>query len=417
MSNSTTDTYALKRKILNFTNSLSYKLTKPNRKFMADIVYGMLASRSCLLTDIADQLHERSKKVNVVERLSKHLRTGTPNSALRPYLLWVKKHTPSCPTVHIDDTDIVKPNGYKFESLGVVRDGSRSATNKNVYEKGYRVTEAVAVTKTGNPISLFSHIHSSKEKSYKSTNSITFSAMERAAKLFGKATFVMDRGYDNNKTFQKLDALGQDYVLRITKKRNLFYQNKWVSATELCNRRKGKIRMPLFYHGKEHTAYVSHIKARITASRRNVNLVLIYGITQHPMMLVTNKKIHSKDDVIGIAKQYFSRWRVEEYFRCKKQEFQFENFRVRKLRAINALNFYMTISMAFLAMLAEQSETNALKVAVIKKANPVKEKVQFCYYRLARGIQGILAYAHEGIRLWFRTKRPSYCQLRFRLPP
>jgi hypothetical protein len=38
-----------------------------------------------------------------------------------------------------------------------------------------------------------------------------------------------------------------------------------------------------------------------------------------------------------------------EYFRSKKQIFQFENFRVRKLAAINALNFYITLCMAFLA--------------------------------------------------------------------
>ena len=61
------------------------------------------------------------------------------------------------------------------------------------------------------------------------------------------------------------------------------------------------------------------------------------------MMLATNKEIKSKDDVINVAKMYFSRWRIEEYFRCKKQMFKFENFRVRKLKAINALNFYITL--------------------------------------------------------------------------
>ena len=102
---------------------------------------------------------------------------------------------------------------------------------------------------------------------------------------------------------------------------------KWVPATELCNRRKGKIKIPVFYKGKEQNAYLSHVKVKITESRKDVYLVLLYGITQHPMMLVTNKKLKSKDDVIRIARLYFSRWRIEEYFRCKKQVFQFENFR------------------------------------------------------------------------------------------
>ena len=95
--------------------------------------------------------------------------------------------------------------------------------------------------------------------------------------------------------------------------------------------------------------------------------------------------------------------------------FKFENFRVRKLVSINALNFYITLCMAFLAIISMQSETNALKVSIIKTADPIKEKVFFCYYRLAKGISGILSYAKEGVRLWFRTKRPAYRQLCFKL--
>ncbi len=133
------------------------------------------------------------------------------------------------------------------------------------------------------------------------------------------------------------------------------------------------------------------------------------------MMLATNKQLRSKEDVIKVAKLYFSRWRIEEYFRCKKQTFRFEDFRVRKLAAINALNFYITLCMAFLAHFSIKAETNALKTAVIHTANPLMEKVAFCYYRLAKGILGILSYAKEGIRLWFRTKRPKYRQLCLKL--
>ena len=215
--------------------------------------------------------------------------------------------------------------------------------------------------------------------------------------------------------FLKLDSLHQDYVIRLTAKRKLLYYNKWVFATELRNRRKGKVKLPLSYKGKKHNAYLSHVKVQITASRKDIYLVLVYGITEHPMMLATNKEIKSKDDVIKIAKLYFSRWKIEEYFRCKKQMFQFENFRVRKLKAINALNFHITLCMAFLNQISLKSETNTLKVAIIQTADPVKGKIAFCYYRLAKGISGILSYAKEGIRLCFRTKRPAYRQLRLKL--
>ena len=415
MANFTSNTYTLKREILTFSNKISRKLPKPEKKFIADMNYGILASNSCLLTDIVDQLHEHSKKINSVDRLSRHLSKGTPKDALRAYLTHIKKWCPDHPVIHIDDSDVVKPDGYKFESLGIVRDGSESTSTKNVYKKGYHVTEACVLTTSNHPVSIFSKIHSSTEKDYKSANTITFEAMEQGAALFEKATFCMDRGYDDNKMFLKLDALKQNYVIRLKSNRKLLYHNKWTFATELRNRRKGKIKTNVFYKGKNHEAYISHVKVQITASRKDIYLVLVYGITEHPMMLATNKEIKSKEDVIKVARTYFSRWKIEEYFRCKKQMFQFENFRVRKLCAINALNFYITLCMAFLAMISMESETNALKVSIIKAANPVKEKVFFCYYRLAKGISGILSYAKEGVRLWFRTKRPAYRQLCLKL--
>ena len=63
------------------------------------------------------------------------------------------------PIILVDDSDVIKPHGKTFESLGIVRDGS---SLKNSYEKGYHVTEMVVLTKNEKqPISVYSHIHSS----------------------------------------------------------------------------------------------------------------------------------------------------------------------------------------------------------------------------------------------------------------
>ena len=105
MVNSTSITYRLKRKICCFTNKISRKLSKPDRKFTADMVYGILASRSCLLTDISDQLHETVHKANTVKRLSNHLSEGTPASAAASYFHTVKRLVPSEPVVLIDESE------------------------------------------------------------------------------------------------------------------------------------------------------------------------------------------------------------------------------------------------------------------------------------------------------------------------
>lgn len=415
MVNSNTNIYKMKREIITFSKKFSSKLSAPDKKFFADMTYGILSSQSCLLTKISHALQEGEKKIYTVDRLSDHLKGGIDSNAQTAYLNYVRKMAPTEPVIHIDDSDVVKPVGYHFEDLGTVRDGSRSTKDKNVYSKGYHVTEACVLTTTKHPVSIYSRIHSSSEKDYTSANSITFEAMERGAKLFKKASFVMDRGYDDNKIFQKMWELGQDFVVRLTQKRKLFFHGKWVSATKLCEERKGKVKMKLFYKGKEHEAYLSHVKVQLTAAKQNVYLVLVYGITEHPMMLVTNKVIHSKEDVIAIAKLYFSRWRIEEYFRAKKQIFDFENFRVRSLTSINALNFHITVAMAFLAHMTRKKAINELLKAVLDAARPIKTKVYFFYYRISDGITELLKQAKTGIQEWFKPKRPNQFQMRLRL--
>ena len=82
MVNFTSNTYQMKREILSFSNKISKHLSKPDKKFSADMTYGMLASGNCLLTDVVEQLHEDTKKVNSVERLTRHLNNGTWQSNL-----------------------------------------------------------------------------------------------------------------------------------------------------------------------------------------------------------------------------------------------------------------------------------------------------------------------------------------------
>ena len=104
MINSTTTTYTLKREILTFSNKISRLLSKPDKKFTADMTYGMLSSGSCLLTDIIDHLHEDTQKVNSVERLTRHLNKGVPGKALKSYLSTIRKWVPTEPVIHIDDS-------------------------------------------------------------------------------------------------------------------------------------------------------------------------------------------------------------------------------------------------------------------------------------------------------------------------
>lgn len=117
---------------------------------------------------------------------------------------------------------------------------------------------------------------------------------------------------------------------------------------------------------EEHEISVSHTKVVLPYNNREYELVFVYGLDEeHPMILLTNRGIHSKEDVIKVVRLYFYRWRIEEYFRSKKQEYEFENMRVRTLKAMNNLNLFLTIHMGYLALLAEKSDTKLLVMKII----------------------------------------------------
>jgi hypothetical protein len=71
------------------------------------MIYGMLVFSNCLLTDVADQLHESTKKINSVDCLSKHLEKGISGETLTSYLQTIKKWVSTDPVVHIDNSDII----------------------------------------------------------------------------------------------------------------------------------------------------------------------------------------------------------------------------------------------------------------------------------------------------------------------
>lgn len=159
-------------------------------KFVTQSIYGILKSGSIVLKKIGTALNERINIKNTIDRLSRNLQRPMSPEIQRNYTAKMAGTLGKRPVILVDDSDVIKPYGQKFESLGEVRDGS--SKDKRI-EKGYMVTEIVGLTaKEKQPVSLFSHVHSSKEKSYKSTNTILFQGlMQVIDTLTEKATFVL----------------------------------------------------------------------------------------------------------------------------------------------------------------------------------------------------------------------------------
>ena len=217
MDNFTTNNYEMKRDIINFSKKICNGASKPESKFTMDMIYGISKSKDILLSSIAGSLDEDTKKAYTINRLSDNLSNDLSSSIDENYCNLAMDSLGENPVFLIDDSDIIKPLGEKFEDLGIVRDGS--SRNKS-YEKGYHHTEIVGLTKNKKqPISLFSKIHSSTQKEFVSANDITFEGIDKIVNLLNKrkqkGIFVNDRGYDNNLFFNHYFEKNQYFVIRL----------------------------------------------------------------------------------------------------------------------------------------------------------------------------------------------------------
>ena len=407
MNNFTTNTYEMKRDIVNFSKKICKNSDKPETKFVTDMIYGISKSKNVLLSSIADSLKENTKKAYVIDRLSDNLALDLDTSIDENYNNLVMDSLGENPIFLIDDSDIIKPLGKKFEDLGIVRDGS--SRNKS-YEKGYHQTEIVGLTENmKQPISLFSKIHSSTSKDYVSANNITFEGIDKIVKLLNerglKGTFVNDRGYDNNAMFNYYYDKNQYFIIRLKENRKVYRNHKWYPITTFRDAFKGKINMKLMFQGEEKECKVSVMKVQITAKKKWINLVFVYGLSDTPMMLASNIPIKSKEDVIKVARNYLNRWRIEEYFKFKKQEYKFENFRVRNLKSINNLNKLLTYAIGLVVLLSEKIGKREFINKIIKQSNSLRNDVYLWLYQIARGIYNILMMARTGIREWQNIRK------------
>ena len=416
MNNFTMNTYEMKRELINFSERIAKGVNKATSKFIMDMQYGISKSGSCMISEISRGLNEKIKLQNTIERLCDNLVNLTEDETKiikSNYYNEVKDLFSEEPIAIFDDSDIAKRYGKKFENLDDVIDAS--SINKEIV-KGYHICEAVVLTKNEKqPISLYSEIYSCKSKGFISMNKYTNESIETVRNILKrKCNMIFDRGYDDNKIIDLVDKNNDYFVIRMDDNRTFLFKGKKKKCYDVAVRRKGKIKMILWFNdNEEHEVYISHTKVTLPYNKKDYELVIVYGLSEdRPLILLTNRSIKSKEDVIKIVRMYFYRWRVEEYFRAKKQEYKFENLRVRTLKSMNNLNLLLTIHMGHIGMLVESIDRKLLVIKIIERSKSLRNKVVVWLNQMARGIKEILKLAHSGIKEWQQIEvREKYRQL------
>lgn len=370
-------------------------------KFYLDMVYGILKSKSIVLNEVAHALNEDISLKKTNKRLYTNLMRAPDinerHNMIKVGLSYMREKEK---VFIIDDTDVMKPYGKAFEGLTKVRDASYPGETTK-YDYGYKVTTITGLSsKKKQPIPFYDHVHSLNELDYLSVNNITNIGIRRISEHLKpyEGMFVGDRGYDDGKFMKMITDLNQYFLVRMKHNRTLIFGNNKVKAFDKAKTVKGKVIVPITIYAKERYIKATSFKCKLNTNPYDVYVVITFmDNNDEPLILITNKPLKTKEDITQMVYRYSSRWRIEEYFRFKKVELGFENFRVKALDSINNLTFALDIAIMLLAIIIDE-DTDYLYRNLKRYEKSIKEKVSIEFYRILSSINIVLGMNKKGVK-------------------
>lgn len=384
----------VKKELSNYLlDNICKDLPRNITKFIYDMVWGILSSGSSKISNIGRRLFESNIRVTE-NRLTLNLMELNLSKVKENYFRYVFNNLLKLnPNILIDETDIIKPFGKAFEGLTIIRDASKDGKPR---EKGFRVTGIISLTDDNYVVPLITNIYSPLSIGHKSIGNETKKNLEQIIpyiKNWYNGVFSFDRGYDASFYAEYINDKEQFYVIRAKEKR-IYTTNKGkMNINEIANHHKGKYSFT--YKGidnVEKTAKASAIKVSHKDFKEPFWLVIETIHTENDIRVyLTNIDCSNKEGVRKALKGYRLRWRIEEYFRFIKQEYEFEKFMIRSLDGINNLFVCINIATTFLTSIIQTNKTLWGQIQEVYQPLTNKEKEEMLIKKY--GYHGIIYIA------------------------
>ena len=399
----------LKDETANYIKNITLGLGKVDTHFITDMFVGMLKHNSVILSDIVRQTGNINIKKGV-ERLERNLDSfdNIENVLMSNYIQMVKPYINNRHLYFVDRGDIVKKDNTKFENKGFVLDGSDSHNVK----QGYQINEIATIDNDNQPISLVSELRSSKDNDYNSDNDLWISHMNYVHSIYGKGTFIMDRGYDGAILMEKVLEIGSDFIIRAKSlDRKIYVNGEKTTISDIAKHMKGKYSYVSKEYDKLKVSYkpvVIKSKEAKNLSKKILTIVVVKGfalddrtLNEAYMVLLTSRTISGKAQALQVVRDYALRWKIEENFKYKKQQFEIEKIKVRRYKRIQALNTLLTYVMFFSNVI----NLKAIGKTIRKIKNQIRDKILFWLYRISDGIKEIISFFSNELIVKLYLKR------------
>ena len=401
--------YEIKRDLANFSEKISNGLKRPQSKFLLQMIYGILAGNKLHLSEIARSLNENITLKKTIDRLSRNLSAfKEKETVMKNYISEVKKQiNEENAVIIIDNSDITKPCSPKMEAISDVHDGSTGEIRK-----GYFTVEAAVLSQNKKmPLPVYEKVFSAAEKGFISATHENLQCLKSLSAYFSKnCVRTLDRGFDANDYYRYFLKNDEKFVIRSKKNRNVIYNGKTQNIMDVAGNYKGNYRMDFKdKHGKKIECKISYIPVRLCEfPNKTLVLVAVYGFGAQPMLLLTNLDVSEKKKLCMIAtKVYLMRWRIEEYFKFKKQQFELEDLRVMSLQSIRNLNLFATLVTGYIGIMSCEKDDTIFMLELKECSKRIFDVPKFLFYGLGYAIERVLARTHSGIKGLLLKKEQS----------
>lgn len=206
------------------------------------------------------------------------------------------------------------------------------------------------------PLPVYEKVFSVAERGFISETHENLCCLEALSENFNpKCVRTLNRGFDANDYYRYFLKCGEHFVIRAQKNRNVIYHGNTCNIMDVVGCYKGNYCMDFKdKSGREDRCKMSCISVRLCEfSGWELVLTVVYGFGAEPTLLLSNLKIQENKKLChNIAKAYLILWRIEEYFRFKKQQFELEDLRVMSLQSIRNLNLFATLAVGYIGLTA-----------------------------------------------------------------
>ena len=389
----------LRENIARFSGELSKGLPKTAARFVQEMVYGIQASQSVVLTKVGRTLEEPISIKKVEERLSRQLLRKGLGAKVQERLLTMGAPLVGKDTLLIlDPSDIRKKYAKKMQYLATVHDGSEHELGN-----GYWTCNVVgAEVGDSKIVPLVNRLYSADAPEFVSENHELLSVMDMVAGAVKKrGIWVIDRGGDRKNLMHPMLQRGYRFLIRLIGNRYLIWSNKTMLVEEIVKD------TPLPYaetvvkmdDGKEKVYHLEfgYRKVRLPDREETLGLLVVRGFGSEPMMLLTTEPLRrSRKVLLRLVRAYLRRWAIEETLRYVKQSYELEDVRVLNYRSLqNIMPLVCAVAYFAAVLLDPESKLKVIAGYVLKAAKRLFGIPDFHYYSIADGLTSIFT-RHPG---------------------